>query len=139
MMNQTAIQGRLTRDAELRATKSGTSVVSFTVAWSEKYKDNEQKLFMPCIAWGKQAEFVSKYFCKGKECIVEGKLTSRQWEDKNGNKRETIELIADKVHFCGSNGQGGVSQTASGNEAIGDSMAAIGFAPLPGDDDDLPF
>ena len=139
MLNQATIQCRLTRDVELRATKNGTSVASFAVAWSEKYKDNEQKLFIPCIAWGKEAEFVSKFFCKGKECIVDGKLTSRQWEDKNGNKRETIELIADRVHFCGSNGQNGGNQTAGDNQSIGDPMAALGFAALPGDDGDLPF
>lgn len=140
MLNKANIQGRLTRDVELRATKNGTSVASFTVAWSEKYKDTEQKLFMPCIAWGKEAEFVSKYFCKGKECVVEGKLTSRQWEDKNGNKRETIELIVDQVHFCGNNAQSGGNQNAGDNQAIGDHMAALGgFTALPGDDNDLPF
>ena len=139
MLNQATIQCRLTRDVELRATKNGTSVASFAVAWSEKYKDNEQKLFIPCIAWGTQAEFVSKFFCKGKECIVDGKLTSRQWEDKNGNKRETIELIVNRVHFCGSNGQSGGNQTAGDNQPIGDPMAPLGFAALPGDDGDLPF
>jgi len=136
MLNNTAIQGRLTRDPELRATNTGKAVVGFTVAWSEKYGDTEQKLFLPCVAWGNQAEFVSKYFVKGQECIVEGKLTSRKWQDKNGNDRETIELIANHVHFCGpkQNNNSGSSQS------IGDPMADMGgFSPLVGADNDLPF
>lgn len=132
MLNHTTIQGRFVRDPELRATQSGTPVAGFTIAWSEKYKDNEQKVFMPCVAWGKQGEFVSKYFAKGQEAIVEGKLISRQWEDKQGNKRETIELIADHVHFCGPKQDRGYQQPEG---------EYGGFAPLASydDSDDLPF
>lgn len=126
MLNNATIQGRFTKDPDLRATQSGTSVVGFTVAWSEKYKDREQKLFMPCVAWGSQAEFISKHFRKGQEAIVEGKLTSRQWQDKNGNNRETVELIADHVHFCG-------PKQDSGSSEYG------GFDQLPDAGDDLPF
>lgn len=134
MLNTTTIQGRFTRDPELRSTPAGKSVVSFTVAWSEKYGETEQKLFLPCVAWGGQAEFVSRYFIKGQECIVEGKLNSRKWQDKNGNDRETIELIANHVHFCGS------KQSSQSNETVGDPMAALGgFSPLDGVSDDLPF
>lgn len=136
MLNHTTIQGRFVRDPELRATQSGTPVAGFTIAWSEKYKDNEQKVFMPCVAWGKQGEFVSKYFAKGQEAIVEGKLISRQWEDKQGNKRETIELIADHVHFCGPK-QSSNNGYQGGNDYVGDPMA--GLQVMPGEDDDLPF
>lgn len=139
MLNHTTIQGRLTRDPELRATQKGTQVASFTIAWSEKYQDTEQKLFMPCVAWGKLGEFVSKYFVKGQEAIVEGKEITRQWQDKNGNNRETIELLCEHIHFCGPKQErsGGYQ---GGNGYVGDPMAAMGgFAPLPGDDDDLPF
>ena len=101
MLNKTIIQGRLVRDVELRQTVAGTPVASFTVAWSEKYKETERKLFMPCVAWGNNADFISKYFVKGQEILCEGYLTSRQWEDNNGNKREVIELTVDKAHFCG--------------------------------------
>lgn len=101
MVNKTVIQGRMVRDVELRRTNSGTAVASFTLAWSEKYKDNERKLFLPCVAWGNQAEFASNWFPKGAEVVAEGYLSSRQWQDKNGNNRETIELTVNRMHFCG--------------------------------------
>lgn len=101
MINNMVIQGRMVRDVELRRTNSGNAVASFTLAWSEKYKDNERKLFLPCVAWGNQAEFASKYFPKGAEVVAEGSLSSRQWKDKNGNNRETIELTVSRMHFCG--------------------------------------
>ena len=99
--NRTISQGRLVRDPELRRTQSGTAVASFTVAWSEKHKETERKLFLPCVAWKNSAEFVANYFSKGSELVVEGSLTSRQWQDKTGNNRETVELAVDRLHFCG--------------------------------------
>ena len=101
MLNRTIIQGRLTKDVEVRATPSGTKVASVTIAWSEKYKETERTLFMPCVIWGAQAEFAASYFSKGQEVIVEGYLTSRKWQDKYGSNRETIELTAERLHFCG--------------------------------------
>lgn len=101
MVNHVTLQGRLVRDPELRSTGSGVSVCSFTVAWSEKYKENETKLFLPCTAWRSTGEMVSKYFRKGQEIAVEGKLSTREWTDKDGNKRSSNELTADRVHFCG--------------------------------------
>lgn len=132
MLNKTIIQGRLARDAELRQTLAGTKVASFTVAWSEKYKDNERKLFMPCVAWGNTAEFVCMWFNKGSEIVVEGYLTSRPWQDKNGNNRETIELTVDKMHFCGPKQAAGEA-TAEFTEDM-----PAGFT-VADDDGDLPF
>lgn len=100
-INRVALQGHLTRDPELRSTTTGKAVCSFTVAWSERAKDTEQKVFLSCVAWDKNAEFVAKHFQKGQECIVEGKLVARKFTDKNGNERETTELILDRIHFCG--------------------------------------
>lgn len=125
-LNRVAIQGRMVRDVELRRTNSGTAVASFTVAWSEKYKETERKLFLPCVAWGNQAEVASKWFPKGAELIAEGYLTSRQWQDKNGNNRETIELTVDRLHFCGAKKESGTSN------------ASEGFTEVE-DDGDLPF
>lgn len=102
MINSMVLQGRLTKDVELRHTQSGTAVASFTVAWSEKYKEQERKLFLNCVAWGGTAEFLSKYFSKGDQLIVDGKLTMRDWEDSNGNKRTATELTVTEVHFAGS-------------------------------------
>ena len=131
-INKTIIQGRLTKDVELRSTQSGKPVCGFTVAWSEKVKESEQKVFMPCVAWNAQAEFISKYFSKGQECVVEGKLVSRQWQDKQGNNRETIELIADRVHFCG--------PKQDNDQPVSNGGYTGGFRPvISAGDEDLPF
>ena len=129
MINRMTLQGRLTRDPENRQTQGGTDVASFTIAWSEKYKDIEKKLFLPCVAWGSQALFVCRYFAKGSEIIVEGNLTSRKWQDKDGNNRETIELTAERIHFAGSK---------TDNNAAEDAPAPMGFV-ADTDDENLPF
>lgn len=131
MLNSTTIQGRFVRDPELRSTQNGKMVTGFTIAWSEKYQETEQKVFLPCVAWGKLAEFVKKYFEKGQECIVEGKLITRQWQDKHGNNRETTELICDRVHFCGP------KKESAGSAHV--DYSEDGFAEMPGGEDDLPF
>lgn len=101
MLNHTAVQGRMVADPELRYTQKQTPVCTFRVAWSEKVKENETKLFLSCVAWSATAEFISKYFHKGQEIIVDGKLTTRQWQDKEGNNRSSTELTVQNVHFCG--------------------------------------
>ena len=100
MVNKAIIQGRVTAAPELRRTNSGTAVTSFTVAWNDKYKETERTLFLNCVAWANNAEFCTKYLDKGREIVVEGVLGSRKWEDKNGNKRESVELTVERVHFC---------------------------------------
>lgn len=131
-VNKTIIQGRLVRDPELRRTQSGTAVASFTVAWSEKHKETERKLFLPCVAWKNSAEFVANYFSKGSEIVVEGSLTSRQWQDKNGNNRETVELVVDRLHFCGPKRDSQPTDYTRGPSAAAD------YAVME-DDSDLPF
>ena len=135
MVNKTIIQGRIVRDVELRRTNSGTAVASFTIAWSEKYKEQERKLFLPCVAWGNQAEFVTKWFPKGSELVAEGYLTARHWQDKNGNNRETIELTVDRIHFCGAKKESGANQSENYN-ALNERMG--GFVE-DDSDDSLPF
>lgn len=115
-INRVALQGRLTRDPELRSTQNGKAVCSFTVAWSERSKDTEQKVFLNCVAWEKNAEFIAKHFQKGQELIAEGRLIARRYTDKEGREREVIEMILDRAHFCGkkedqhgSQGHGGYS------------------------------
>lgn len=130
MINQTILQGRLTRDPELRQTGTGVAVASFTVAWSEKYKDNETKLFLNCTAWRGTGEFVSKYFRKGQEIAVEGQLSTREYTDKEGGKRSVIELTADKVHFCGS------KQDSGPTAQLADPTADFTEVDVDGD---LPF
>lgn len=127
ILNHTVIQGRLTADPELRYTQSNTPVCSFTVAWSEKVKDNETKLFLNCVAWRGTAETVSKYFRKGKEIIVEGKLTTRSWRDKDGNNRSAIELTVASAHFCGSKQVGNTQNSAGGFTEISENDGSLPY------------
>lgn len=137
MLNHMALQGRLTRDPELRTTQSGTSVCSFTVAWSEKYKETETQLFLDCTAWRSTSEMVSKYFSKGKEIIVEGKLNTEKWKDKDGNNRTSIKMTVDRVHFCGPKENGDTCNTYHPAGA-GVDVRADDF-PEVDEDGELPF
>lgn len=104
MLNVVAIQGRLTRDPELKNTQSGTSVCSFSVACDRSYtpKGEERKAdFFEIVAWRQTAEFICKYFQKGSMIAIEGSLQSRNYQDKNGNNRTKIEILANNVSFCG--------------------------------------
>jgi single-strand DNA-binding protein len=140
MLNRTVFQGRLTRDVELRKTQNDISVAGFTVAWSEKYKDTETQCFLDCSAWRQNAEFIAKYFTKGQEIIVEGKLVTQKWEDKDGNKRTSIKLEVEKAHFCGAkkDGGGGYSESSGYNAPAPSEPAQSDFSEIP-DDGELPF
>lgn len=138
MLNSSTIQGRLIADPELRSTQTGTPVCSFRVAWSEKYKETETKLFLSCTAWRGTGELVSKHFAKGKEIIVEGKLFTREWTDKEGGKRSTVEMTVEKVHFCGPKEEGSASSTYRGASSAVNVEGPGDFAELD-DDGTLPF
>lgn len=126
MVNNMVLQGRLTKDPELRHTGSGVAVVSFTVAWSEKYGDKETGLFLPCVAWRGTAEHVSRYYKKGMEVVVEGNLITRSYEDKHGNTREVTELSVNRTHFCGGKKtEGGVTAAST----VAAYQAPMGGAP----------
>ena len=102
MLNTVVLMGRITQDIELRSTTSGKSVIQFTVA-VERYGKGEDKQtdFINCVAWKSTAEFISKYFGKGRMIAVTGRLQSRSYEDKNGNKRTAIEVNVDQASFTG--------------------------------------
>ena len=102
MINSIVLMGRITQDIELRSTTSGTSVIQFTVA-VERYGKGEDKQtdFINCVAWKNTAEFISKYFGKGRMIAVTGRLQSRSYEDKNGNKRTAIEVNVNQASFTG--------------------------------------
>ena len=103
MLNSAIIMGRLTADPELRTTQSGIAVTAFTVAVNRNYKtDGEtQTDFINCVAWRKTAEFINNYFLKGSAILVEGRLESRQYETKDGQKRTVLEVVVSQAHFCG--------------------------------------
>lgn len=99
MLNHSVIMGRFVRDPELRRTNSGKPVTSFTIACDKPGKDSGAS-FIDCVAWDKTAEFINNYFTKGSAIIVEGRLDSRQYETKDGQKRTVTEVVVAQAHFC---------------------------------------
>ena len=103
MLNHVDIMGRLTRDVELRRTGTGVAVAGFTLAvdrdFADKQSGNRETDFIECVAWRNTAEFVNSYFQKGSMAVVSGRLQIRSWTDKDGNKRNTAEIVADNVYF----------------------------------------
>ena len=150
MLNKVFIMGRLTRDPELRHTQSGTSVASFSLAVDRDFKDKQtgEKAtdFIDVVAWRGTAEFVSRFFSKGRMAVVVGSLQIRAWEDKEGNKRRTAEVIAESVYFSDSkrdaDGGGYAPPTPPTPPAGGGYSVPSGgdqFAELTDDDGELPF
>ena len=101
MINKAILMGRLTRDPELRHTGTGTAVCSFTVAIDNGYGENRQTDYVNCVAWNKTAEFVDKYFGKGKLIALIGRITTRSWEGQDGKKNYATEIVVNEVSFCG--------------------------------------
>lgn len=101
MLNLATIQGRLTRDPELRYTQGNKPVCRFTLASSETYKDTERTFFIDCVAWAGTAEFIARYFRKGQQALVHGRLGTDSWTDSDGARRSKTILTADRVYFCG--------------------------------------
>ena len=149
MLNHITIMGRLTRDPELRRTGSGTAVASFTVAVDRDFggRDGGEREtdFIDCVAWRQTGEFVSKYFTKGSMIVVSGRLQIRNWNDKEGNKRRSAEVVADNVYFGESkrSSEGGSFESAPapsfGGYNATVSAPASDFAMLDDDDAQLPF
>ena len=139
MLNHIVLMGRLVRDPELRRTQSGTAVTSFTLAVERDYSadsSNKQTDFIDIVAWKNTAEFVSRYFTKGRMAVVNGRLQIRDWTDRDGDKRRTAEVIAESVYF----GDSKRDQTESDNTAAYTSpVTASEFEELDDDDGDLPF
>ena len=103
MLNRIIIMGRLVRDPDLRTTQNGTPVTSFTLAVDRDYKsrDSGEKStdFIDVVAWRQTAEFICKYFSKGRMAVAEGRLQIRDWKDREGNNRRSAEVVADNVYF----------------------------------------
>lgn len=98
MINSFILQCRLTKDVEYGTTNSGVSYANFSVAWNEKYNENEQQLFMNCRAWRGTADLLNKYFKKGDELVIEGKLITETYE-KDGQNKSSTRMVVDRVHF----------------------------------------
>lgn len=133
-LNHISIMGRLTKDVELRRTASGTAVANFTLAVERDFSKDKETDFIECVAWGKTGEFAEKYFSKGKMAIVAGRLQIRKWEDKNGNKRSTAEVVAENIYFGESKSDvGNRYESAMTNDLMPDYPAIFG------DDAECPF
>ena len=133
-MNIIAIKGRLVRDPEIRQTQSGVSVTNITVAVDRSYSAGGEKQtdFFDCVFWRQGAEFVSKYFKKGKEIIVTGEMQSRKWQDKDGNNRISWEIQNAHAEFCGGKSDNSAVNTTDSNSNEND------FSVIE-DSGDLPF
>ena len=132
MLNRIILMGRLTRDPELRQTQSGTAVASFSLAVDRDFADKSTGQrptdFIDIVAWRNTAEFVSKYFSKGRMAVVEGRLQIRDWEDSNGNKRRSAEVVAEHVYFGDSK-----------REATATAPSTPNFTDVYDDDGETPF
>lgn len=140
MLNHITIMGRLTRDPELRRTGTGVAVASFTIACDRDFGQNGQKEtdFIDVTAWRNTAEFVEKYFAKGRMAVVSGRLQIRSWTDKDGNKRKTAEIVADNVYF-GDSKQTDTSVSAPSYVQTPAPAQAPNYEILEGIDSLLPF
>ena len=166
MLNRIIIMGRLVRDPELRTTQTGTAVTSFTLAVDRDFKSRESGEkstdFIDVVAWRQTAEFVCKYFGKGRMAIAEGRLQIREWKDRDGNNRRTAEVVAENVYFGDSKRDGagdpgyGTPPAYGNNAGYGANAApaygappaygggygtgeSSGFSEIADDDGDLPF
>ena len=138
MLNHIVLMGRLTRDPELRRTGSGVAVASFTLAVDRDFAAQgaeKETDFVDIVAWRNTAEFVSRFFTKGRMAVVTGRLQIRNWQDKEGNKRRSAEILADSVYFGDSkrDGDGGKPKGEPTYDPTG------GFSQLADDDSELPF
>lgn len=140
MLNHIVIMGRLARDPELRRTQTGTPVASFRLAVDRDFKDKASGKritdWIDVTAWSYTAEFVSKYFTKGRMAVVSGRLQMRDWTDKNGIKRTSAEIVADSVYWGDSRREGDGQSAAAPAEAYPPRQE---FEALPDDDGELPF
>ena len=160
MLNSCDFQGRLAADPELRTTQTGKQVASFRMAVDRDMVDangHRPTDWLTFTAWGKTAEFVSKYFSKGRMAVVSGRLQIRNWQDKEGNKRRSAEVVADNVYFGDSkrdSADGGFNQSQGYAQSFNQipqqpqpayqapqnvSAASSDFSMLSDDDPELPF
>lgn len=134
MINKVILMGRLTRDPEMRHTNSGTPVTTFSIAIDNGYGENQRTDFVNCIAWNKTAEFVTKYFAKGKMIVIaDGRISTRSWETQDGKRAYATEVVAKEVSF----GETKSSQQTATQPPMQDDDDD--FTPLDEEDDDLPF
>jgi len=139
-INRVVIIGRLSKDPDLRHTQAGMSVASFSVANNRTYvsggEKKEQVSFFNCVAWGKLGEIITQYCKKGQRIGIEGRIQQRSWEDQEGNKRSTVEIVVENFQFLTPKGEGPVDSGTASSESPGASQDPQSH---PFSDDDIPF
>jgi single-strand DNA-binding protein len=145
-INRVVVSGNLTRDPELRSTPGGTSVCSLRIAVNSRRKDEsgqwvDKPNYFDVTVWGAQGENCAQYLAKGRPVAVDGRLDWREWEAKDGSKRQSVDIIADSVQFLGSRDapQGGNGTVESDLPADTSDFQQAGVASGGGSDDDIPF
>lgn len=126
MLNHITIQGRLTKDPELRLTPKGVSVATFCLAVDRDY-DRQQTDFINVVAWRQTAEFVGKYFRKGQMMVADGRLQIRDWTDKHGDRRTVAEVVTEHVYFCGDKSTGKAVDVGPGFSDCDDGDGELPF------------
>lgn len=140
MLNCAVLMGRLIAEPELKTTTNNVSVTSFRIAVDRSFvKQGEERQadFIDIVAWRQTAEFVTRYFKKGSMIAVQGSIQTRNYEDKNGNKRTAVEIVADNVSFCGSKSENGGN--AANNTPAFENASQGDFESIEDNDDSLPF
>ena len=137
-LNKVILMGNLVADPEYKTTPSGVGVTTFRIAVGRRFAKQGDEVtadFFSIVAWRNTAEFVSKYFTKGRMAVVDGRLETRNWTDKEGNKRKAVEVVAESVYF------GDSKKESSGGASYGgyEMPAAGGFSEINEEDGDLPF
>lgn len=134
MLNEIILQGRTTSDLELKTTNTGKSVCSFSLAVERDFSTDGEKItdFINIVTWNKTAEFVSRYFTKGKQMVVKGSLQTRKYQTQNGENRTATEVVADKVYFCGDKAEPAVQQNVGQFEDVpAYDDVKYGFGDIP--------
>ena len=143
MLNTVIIEGRLTKDPELKTTPNGISVSTFSIAVSRDYKNSNGEYdsdFFDCVAWRNNAERISKYFHKGDGVGIVGRLQTRTYKDKNGVNRKAIEIIAESIHFpVGSKKSNATASAPAANDTGASAGATPQYENVDLSDEDLPF
>lgn len=143
--NKVILMGNLTRDVEMRTTPSGQSVANFSLAVSRSWKgqdgqQQEQTSFINCVAWGKPGEIIAQYVSKGNPLLVSGRLDQRSYDDKDGNKRQAVEVVVEDFNFIGGGGRdGGQAATTSLSAGNSSTKPAAPADDTPIDLSEIPF
>jgi single-strand DNA-binding protein len=144
-VNKVLLIGRLGNNPEIRYTNTGTAVANFNLATSENWNDKngqrqERTEWHRVVVWGKLAELCEKYLSKGRQCFVEGRLQTRSWDDKDGNKRYTTEIVASTIQFLGGNAQAGAGAGVGAQDhASGPEMGMGDNQESSFTEDEIPF